>query len=284
MFMTDTSLRLDHLVVAVRQLETAVNDYARLGFRVALGGHHTHAPTRNALVVLRDGAYIELIEWLAPAPGEHWYERCIRRGECIIDFALCPTDFPGEAGPARERYRGYGEAIPGSRVQGDGEEIRWQLGWPNGDVLPFLCADVTPRDRRVPDAECRDQPNGVSGIASLAIQVHELETAASAYGRLFLRGAEQIGESQELDSMGLRSVALQVGTTCVYLVSPQPASRAPAALALASDLGVNGPRVYRVTMTGNVAVGPFGLDVRLAHGARYWVGNNVPLRARIDPL
>jgi len=52
--------RLDHAVIAVRNLDEAIGHYRSLGFDVSPGGHHTGQATHNAIV--RFGLdYLELL-------------------------------------------------------------------------------------------------------------------------------------------------------------------------------------------------------------------------------
>jgi catechol 2,3-dioxygenase-like lactoylglutathione lyase family enzyme len=62
------SLPLDHIVIAVQDLERTIADYQSLGFNVLRGGEHPGRSTHNALVVFADGVYFELIAWRAPRP------------------------------------------------------------------------------------------------------------------------------------------------------------------------------------------------------------------------
>ena len=50
-------LSIDHIVIAVADLDAAVRDYTALGFTVLPGGEHPRG-SRNALVVFADGAYL----------------------------------------------------------------------------------------------------------------------------------------------------------------------------------------------------------------------------------
>ena len=59
-------IRLDHLVLLVRDLELASADYESLGFAVTPGGEHADGLTRNALVPFQDGTYLELVSFLDP--------------------------------------------------------------------------------------------------------------------------------------------------------------------------------------------------------------------------
>ena len=53
---------IDHIVYAVTDLEKAMVDFeAKTGVRPVFGGYHQHKGTKNALVNLGNGAYLELI-------------------------------------------------------------------------------------------------------------------------------------------------------------------------------------------------------------------------------
>jgi len=165
--------RLDHLVILVRDLERAIEDYGRLGFRVTPGGEHADGLTCNALVPLRDGAYLELVAFVDPEGDRDnvWGWRGFLPGEGLIDYCGVSEDLRGEV----ERLRGLGFGVEdlgaGGRRLPDGEEIRWRSASirQEGRVMPFLIEDVTPRERRVPGGPAADHPNGATGVALLEI-------------------------------------------------------------------------------------------------------------------
>ena len=65
-------IQLDHVVISVSNLEEAMEDYRRLGFNVLPGGEHASGTTHNALVVLADGTYLELMALTGrPAKRQH---------------------------------------------------------------------------------------------------------------------------------------------------------------------------------------------------------------------
>src|ERR687890_611442 len=53
--------RFDHAVIAVSDLDRAVEAYRRLGFDVFPGGRHEHRGTHNALIRFGGADYIELL-------------------------------------------------------------------------------------------------------------------------------------------------------------------------------------------------------------------------------
>lgn len=261
-----SAIRLDHLVIAVLDLETAVGDYTRLGFNVIPGGRHTHAPTRNALIYFEDGAYLELIEWLEPAIGQKWYERLNNTGEGIVDFAVCPEDIDAVINRTGGAAVDYHAPVPGSRVQAGGEEIRWQLGWAVHDALPFLCADITPRHLRVPDGACRQHPNGVKGVREIAIGVLNLDIAVLTYERLLqIKASRPHDMGVASERLGFRVASFRVGEANLLLLEPRP-MKTPVAETLRDQLIRRGPGPYRFTLKV-AGEGSMALNRALTHGA-----------------
>src|SRR5579871_5065494 len=101
---------IDHIVVVVRDLASAVANYERAGFTVVPGGEHVGGATHNALVSFADGTYFELIAFKqADQPQEHrWWER-LRKGEGLVDYALGSDDLNADA----DRIEHAGLAVRG---------------------------------------------------------------------------------------------------------------------------------------------------------------------------
>lgn len=152
------ALTLDHIVIAVHDLDKTIDDYAALGFTVVRGGEHPGRPTHNALVVFEDGAYFELIAWRSPAPQDRWWQLLDQHGEGIIDFALLPPSTAEVIAAAKSRGLDLQGPLDGGRLRPDGEQLQWQTGRPTTYDLPFLCGDITPRKLRVPEAKCASMP------------------------------------------------------------------------------------------------------------------------------
>ena len=77
-------LSIDHIVIAVADLDAAVRDYTALGFTVLPGGEHPRG-SRNALVVFADGAYLEIIAFPRPLPEYRWWQVLDRAGPGLVD-------------------------------------------------------------------------------------------------------------------------------------------------------------------------------------------------------
>jgi len=176
---------LDHVVIAVHDLQRAIDDYRSKGFTVTPGGRHPAPRTSsNALVVFEDGAYLELISWIPPNPAERWSNLLQQFGEGYIDFALLPEDVPRAIEEAKARGLALNGPIDGSRLRPDGKHVKWQTARQTTFDLPFLCGDITPREWRVPEGECRRHANGVRGIERITVAVRDAGVSAQRYAAL----------------------------------------------------------------------------------------------------
>ncbi len=226
-------LRLDHLVILVRDLDTAVKNYRRLGFTVAPGGRHADGATCNALVVFADDTYLELVaftnRWMLArlrllrrlgllerfVPEEPSFGcRLRRRGaatEGLVDYALVPDadDATRRIAEARARGLEIDGPFPGGRTRLDGQRVAWQFGFPHDQTLPFLCADTTSRQLRVPEGDVRTHANGALAIAGVIIEVADLEAASAAYGQLLGDDPVRKAEGQAMFSAGTSIVLRQ---------------------------------------------------------------------------
>ena len=203
------SLPLDHIVIAVHDLHTAIHDYRNLGFTVTPGGDHPGRATHNALVVFQDGSYFELIAWKGPEDAHPWWPKLSRFGPGIVDFALLPGTTPQVVAQALSRGLAYQPPVDGGRLRPDGVELRWQNARPTTPDLPFLCGDVTPRALRVPEGSVREHANGVQGVAELRVAVHDVTATLERYRALL--------DLEDVPAPAEGAASLQLGRTVLKL-------------------------------------------------------------------
>lgn len=195
---------LDHVVIVVGALAGAVESFRAAGFTVLPGGRHEGLPTENALVVLADGSYLELLAARDPdartslrelRAGERW-ERHLHEAS-----ALARRFLPSLAGPdgvadwalrtarldrlaAESRRRGYAMTGPVElgRERPDGQRLAMRLLFPAERWLPFLIEDRTPMALRIPaEVPARVHANGASGIARVHVRASRVVSAAMGY-------------------------------------------------------------------------------------------------------
>jgi catechol 2,3-dioxygenase-like lactoylglutathione lyase family enzyme len=209
--MQNMAFALDHVVIAVGDLDRAVADYQSLGFTVYPGGVHHGGVSHNALVVLADGAYFEIIAYRQAAPDNRWWQVLTTAGEGIVDFAVLPENTERDFQAAQARGLDVEGPMPGGRLRLDGVRLDWQIVRPATTDLPFWCGDVTPRELRVPQGAIREHANGVTGIASVRILVADLAVSIARFKAL--AGPEAVSVDHRIARIGLKGTLFElIGT------------------------------------------------------------------------
>jgi len=92
------TLQLDHAVIAVDDLDAAVQNYRALGFTVVRGGVHANRATHNALITFADETYLELLAATGepPIPGAIDFGALLSGGEGLAGYALRADDLDAE--------------------------------------------------------------------------------------------------------------------------------------------------------------------------------------------
>jgi hypothetical protein len=148
-------LGIDHVLIAVQDVDHAIGDYRRLGFAVLRGGTHPRWGTHNALVPLADGSYFELIgvtdRMLAlQSPFSRNVLQALERDNRLAGFALDSDDLDTDVAAIRKRGIQINDPEAGGRARPDGQHVEWRSARCKDDSLPFLIQDVTPRELRIP--------------------------------------------------------------------------------------------------------------------------------------
>ena len=249
---------IDHIVIAVQDLETAIADYSDLGFTVVRGGRHSGLNTHNALIAFADGCYFELIGFLGPpAVRAHWWFEALQRGGGLTDFCVQSDNLEDAAAFSRAGAI-IGPPFAMSRERPDGYRISWELAVNESDtrgLVPFFIRDITPRDERLPRNHTHS--NSAAAVKSLAIVVAEMNPIQPIYEIALGRSGQRI-EHYDLQADGVR---FALGPHEVQLIAPRTHSGTAA-----ERLRIRGPSPIEVKLSGGIAQGV--LDSRRAHGAR----------------
>ena len=139
-------MQVDHLIVGAPDLEQASRFLEKiLGVKPIPGGSHQGFGTRNALLGLGPGCYLEL---LAPDPeqeppvGGYWMNVDQRETPHLIRWAARSLDINADMQKAAEHGVDLGQVLPGNRRKMDGTVLRWQLSNPQVDpangIVPFF--------------------------------------------------------------------------------------------------------------------------------------------------
>jgi catechol 2,3-dioxygenase-like lactoylglutathione lyase family enzyme len=239
---------IDHIVILVRDLPAAMDDYTTLGFTVTPGGIHAGGATHNALVTFADGSYLELIAFRHEAPDHIWW-RYTAEGEGLIDFALLPDAIDKDVAAARARGLAIADPFAGGRERLDGVRIAWKTARPATPDLPFLCGDITPRGLRVPTGAACHHANGVTGIARVLVATRDPAASAARYRALL--GIEGVTVAE--------GVSFPLGSSAILLIAANEHHRreGPCALELCGGA-------------------PGDLDPARTHGAPIRIGISAP--------
>ena len=138
--------RIDHLVYATPDLQLGINSVEKLtGVRATPGGQHPGRGTRNALLSLGPGLYLEII---GPDPEQATPQQPRPFGidnltePRLVTWAAKGTNLEQWSSEARANGVGLGAVIPGSRRRSDGVLLTWRYTDPRtvvaDGIAPFF--------------------------------------------------------------------------------------------------------------------------------------------------
>jgi hypothetical protein len=84
---------IDHVVIAVREIDRAAKEFGRLGFTLTPRGRHTTGSENNCIMFERD--YFELLGVPVPHPVTRYYQEFLERGDGLAAIALATDDARG---------------------------------------------------------------------------------------------------------------------------------------------------------------------------------------------
>ena len=251
-------LGIDHLVVAVPDLDTAIRNYTELGFTVVPGGRHP-VGTHNALISFADGSYVELIAFYEPSPGHRWWAP-LQKGGGLVDFCMQTDDLRGDTAAFRQAGVAIDDPKPLSRARPDGYKLSWVLSIPRDahrGVAPFLIQDETPREERVPRQ--MTHRNQVRGIGAVTVAVTDVAPVRHWYARVLGAAGQDVSRG-DLAAAGAR---FTIGPHMLDFVAPRGAGSP-----LTGWLKARGPSPYAATLL-TAAGKPGPLDQAKTLGARF---------------
>ena len=191
---------IDHIVWAVPEFAKGVADVAALlGIEPTAGGRHTGRGTRNALLALGYGAYLEVIGPDAEQPGVPPLAFGIDtlKAARLATWAAKAPDIDARVAQAKAAGFDAGAVLDMVRDRPDGVRLHWRLTrreTPAGDgLVPFLIDWGT--------------------------SPHPAETSAQGCTLLRLEG-------EHPDPAGVKAMVAAVGESLAVAVGPAPALRA----------------------------------------------------------
>ncbi|HLJ20902.1 MAG TPA: VOC family protein [Stellaceae bacterium] len=162
---------IDHVVIAVRDLDRAEAQYRQLGFALTPRGHHVKLGSYNHCAMFGTD-YLELLaQGTPPRPA---LDRFLRTREGILGIALRTADARRTFADMRDQGVAIAEPVDFGRpvdMPGGPREARFTTTELDNDstagLRVFFCEHKTPE--LVWLREFQSQPNGVTGLSGLTI-------------------------------------------------------------------------------------------------------------------
>ena len=137
---------IDHLVYPTPDLDLGIATIERLlGVRATAGGRHPGAGTRNALVALGPGTYLEIVgpDRTQPQPEQpRWFRIDEIDAPRLVTWAAKVDSIDQISRKARRLGVGLGGIVAGSRRRDDGVLLAWRYTNPRtvvaDGIIPFL--------------------------------------------------------------------------------------------------------------------------------------------------
>jgi hypothetical protein len=207
---------IDHILIAVRDLDAARMGWTRLGFTMSPHGKHLGRGTGNYCIMFPQD-YIELFGIVGSERVSPEYTAFLAAGEGPMKLAWATDD--SKAAVAALGALGLHPDAP--------RDLGRQLELPEGTVVPrfsivalppeetpdlssFLCAQLTPELMRRP--EWLEHPNGATGLVGITIVVADTAPLHDAYERLF--GPAAIHTTDDI-------LTLRVGRHRILFAAPE---------------------------------------------------------------
>ncbi len=145
--MRETNKRqIDHIVYTVFDLDSAISDFEKkLGVRPIFGGYHKTFGTKNALISLDRGIYLELLA----ADGTNtevkpprWMGTDVLTKNQITRWALKSEQLDTDSTILKTYDPKMGSISSGNRTTAKGSLLKWQLVLPlpipEVEIMPFM--------------------------------------------------------------------------------------------------------------------------------------------------
>ena len=214
-------LHLDHVVIAVHDLDAAIHRYRAMGFTIVKGGVHANRATQNALITFADETYLELLASTGESPLPDLIDFSVllpaHNEETpdvdVAGFALRSDDLAVDLAQLREAGFTTGEVVPGERRREDSTIVRWALAQLDDGFAPFAIQDVTPRNWRISgDPALTTHMNKVVGLHNVAVGVYDLDAVHARYANVVGVRLHEVASDQPIGPFAVQ-VTLADGST-----------------------------------------------------------------------
>ena len=149
---------IDHIVYAVPNLEEAMNWFQGVsGVRPVFGGYHMTEGTKNALINLSNGAYLEFLavdQSNNTIEANRWMGIDLIRESKVTRWALKSKNLHADAKTLKAYNPEMGRLKGGQRKMANNQMLTWELAMPLAtpeiELVPFMTdwqnSDIHPTD------------------------------------------------------------------------------------------------------------------------------------------
>lgn len=201
---------IDHLLIAVDNLDNPKREYEKYGFTVVYGGSKEKAI--NALIFLTDGTLIELIG--KDRIPKYWTflnhagitkifglmkDRISMFGNVqsgLFNYCIYTSDIKANLRYLKSANIRCGKIVSLSRKREDNVKIKWQLIGTYPYDLPFYINDYQPS--RLSDSSLTIHANGVVAIDTLFIETIDFVKYRQIYNQLYNQKPEMVKNANSL--------------------------------------------------------------------------------------
>ena len=212
---------IDHLLIAVNDLDLAAATYRRLGFTLSPRAlHSAHMGTANHTIML-ESDYLELLGVLAPTQANARWRAALEDGDGLAGFAAAMPSAATAGAAWRRAGFSTSDVISFSRTVerrgGIRTEARFEVVTMPADAVPamsiFACAHLTRDAVWLP--ELLNHANSARGIRKLSIAAPDPQLVADHWSRALpgATGAPIAG-----------GVQLRIGSHLIDFVDPPSAT------------------------------------------------------------
>ncbi len=137
---------IDHIVYSVLDFEAEINEIEKkLGTRPVIGGRHLNKGTKNALLNLGNGCYLEILavdKENKEVKGPRWMGIDMIDAPCITRWALKSSNIIEDQRILLSYKAELGELFQGERITGSESILKWQMSLPQAhprvELAPFV--------------------------------------------------------------------------------------------------------------------------------------------------
>lgn len=222
-------LKIGHIIIKVKDLQSGVKDFEKLGFTLTWGSEPSKA--FNSLIYFKDTSFLELscsekgrvgnaiakiVLWildLMKRPYAKGFRFLMNYPEGFKAYAL--DSVPGdsfETNIRRIQENGLKLSAPMvfHRTRPDGVKLSWYLSFPPNVHLPFFISDYDPKIP-VPEEKLTHE-NGVVGVKEMFISTTRWDSILASYKAIY-------GQDPEIENKnGYRMCTFKVNSAFVHLV------------------------------------------------------------------